>query len=100
MRVCIKLKKKWKHRNKLPGEVGDSVKNRSRQTSVRRYRRLFDPVSELGKRLSGVVGSFPALRDHRYTHIYVRVCVGVYIYVCVYIYICISKLSVTSSWPP
>jgi len=37
------------------------------------------------KRLKPVVESFPALRGHKYIHIYVHVLVGVYIYVCVHI---------------
>lgn len=79
--VCMKLKKKRKCWNKLPGEVGDSLfKNRSRQTSVRKYRRLFDLVSELGERLNAAVKPFSALREHSSTHIFIsaQVCVWMY----------------------
>lgn len=72
VRVCMKLKKKRKCWNKLPGEVGDSLfKNRSRQTSVRKHRRLFDLVLELGERVNGAVKSFSALREDSYTHIFI-----------------------------
>lgn len=91
--MSVKPKKKRKCWNKLPGEVGDSLfKNRSRQTSVRKYRRLFDLALELGERLNDAVKSFSALREHSYAHIFV------YVQVCVYINVSISTLSGTSSW--
>lgn len=59
--------------------MGDSLfKNRSRQTSVRKYRRLFDLALELGERLNGAVKSFSALREHSYAHIFIYVQVRVY----------------------